>query len=129
VDFRNIAVILEPMKNCLVLLTLILLSCKTEDLSPEEKQILRTHITRHNILTETKFVQDSINEVQQHRAKYQKKYAAGFQEYLKAHMVFFSDNWNKPYDVKKDRDLNLEQYLHYCKAYNYSPMEYIKNIN
>lgn len=128
-EFRGIAIIFEPMKNCLVLITMILLSCKNEDLSAEEKQILQTSITRHNIITETKFVQDSMAEVQQHREKYQKKYAAGFQEYLKAHMEFFSDNWNKPYDVKKDRDLNLEEYLHYCRAHNYSPMEYIKNIN
>jgi hypothetical protein len=117
------------MKNCFVLLTVILLSCKNEDLSPEEKQILRTYITRHNITTESKFVEDSINELLLHRTKYQKKYAAGFQDYLRAHMEFFSNNWNKPYDVKKDRDLNLEEYLHFCKAHNYSPMEYIQNIN
>ena len=128
-EFRGIAAILEMMKNCLVLLAMILLSCKNNGLSPEEQQILQTHITQHNISTEAKFVQDSINELQQHRVKYQKKYADGFPQYLKAHMEYFSDNWNKPYDVKKDRDLNLEQYLHYCKTYNYSPMEYIKNIN
>lgn len=117
------------MKKWLVLLSMILLSCKNEDLSPEEKNILQTHITRHNITTESKFVQDSINELQQQRVKYQKKYGNGFQEYLKAHMEFFSNNWNKPYDVKKDRDLDLEEYLHYCRAHNYSPMKYIKNID
>ena len=129
VEFRIIAIILEPMKNCLVLLTMMLLSCKNEDLSPQEKQILQTRITRHNIATETKFAQDSINELQLHRTKYKKNYADGFQQYLKAHMEYFSDNWNKPYDIKKDRDLNLETYLNYCRAHKYSPMEYIKNID
>jgi len=129
VEFRGIAAILEMMKNCLVLLAMTLLSCKNNELSPEEQQILQTHITQHNINTEAKFVQDSINELQQHRVKYQKKYADGFPQYLKAHMEYFSDNWNKPYEVKKDRNLNLETYLNYCRAHNYSPMEYIKNMD
>jgi len=129
VEFSTIAIIFEPMKNCLLLLSVILSSCKNEDLSPEEKQILQTHITRHNIATEARFVQDSIHELQEHRAKYQLKYKTGFSEFLKDHMILFSNNWNRPYNINKDRTLTLDSYLDYCGVHKYNPKEQIKNIN
>jgi len=117
------------MKTGLLLLNLILLSCKNEGLSNEEKQVLKFQITRHNIATEATFVQDSIHELQKQRAKYRQKYLTGFGEYLKDHMIFFSNNWNRPYNIKKDRTLTLESYLDYCRVHKYNPKQYIKNIN
>jgi len=117
------------MKNRILLLGIILLSCRNENLSDEQKKLLETTITRHNIVTEDRFAQDSIHELQIHRLKYQQKNAAGFQEYLKAHMIYFSNSWNRPYDIKKDRKLTLQSYLDYCEANNLKPLEYINQIN
>jgi len=97
--------------------------------SSEERKMLQTYITTHNITTQSRFDQDSINELQQERRKYKKKNENGFQESLDAHMKFFSNKWNMAYDIKRDRNLTLESYLEYCKAHNFKPREYIKYIN
>ena len=91
-------------------------------------KLLQTSITTHNITTQARFDHDSINELQRERRKHKRKIENGFQQYLDAHMKFFSNKWGKPYDIKKDRNLTLHLYLEYCMTHNYNPMEYIKYI-
>ncbi len=43
-------------------------------------------------------------------------------------MAPFKYDWNKPYDIKKDREITLQKYLDYCKANGYDPETYYKTI-
>ncbi len=44
-------------------------------------------------------------------------------------MAVFSSEWNKPYDIKKDRNITTDKYMDYCKAHNLDPETYYKFLD
>jgi hypothetical protein len=48
---------------------------------------------------------------------------------LKIQGEVFAREYNKEYDIKKDRAVTLQTYLDYCKAHNHDPLTYYKFMN
>lgn len=117
------------MKLILALFVFCLLSCKS-GLSDQDKKNLLFYIDLHNSSLKTKFSVDSINETTKVKIRYITLHdTATVNNYLRAHMAVFANEWNSPYNIQKDRFLTLQSYLDYCKAHNYEPTEYIKFID
>lgn len=104
-----------------------LLSCKSSGPTPEQIDRYKFYIDLHNITTKSRFAQDSIEEDYRLRRQYiDLKDSPQLKNYLKTHGEVFADQWNNPYDVRKDRFLTVEKYLDYCKAHGYDPDKWIE---
>lgn len=105
------------------------LACKQSGLSKEKKNSIDLHIRIHNAKVQTDFSLDSVNEVQSIKIKHVSLPKEKVNDYLLSHMKVFEDQWNKPYDIRKDKSLTLEKYFDYCKAHNLDPETYYKFID
>lgn len=113
-----------------LLLGLFLITFISCGLSKKEKDQIQFYINLHNSSTKLKFNLDSIKEASNIKMKYlDMKGTTELNQYIQSHMKVFANEWNKPYDIKRDRFLTLESYLKYCEAHNYKPKEYIKFID
>ena len=121
------------MKNLLIPALLLLFSCNAKEsekgeLTEQQKTELKQSIEMHNVAAQKKFMSDSVQKAQHYRIGYVGLAEDTVEKYLKLQMVDYYKDWNKPYDIQKDRNLTLESYLEYCKTHNYLPAEYIKNL-
>lgn len=115
---RSILLLLIPVP--------ILFACKQPGLNNEKKETIQSMIRMHNINVETKFTLDTIEEKTNLRIKYLGLPETQVQNYIDAHLKVFENEWNKPYDIRKDKSLTLEKYLEYCEANNKNPETYYK---
>lgn len=118
------------MKYLLVLL--LLSACKNDkELSTSKKRLISLSLDLRNMSVHTTFFKDSLQELQYYKtilfnARLPKD---SMQDYESVHMRVFSNQWNEPYDIKKDRFLTIDKYLDYCKAHRLDPETYYKFLD
>jgi len=114
------------MRILITIVLLTLLSCKS-GLTESEEKTINLSLTLHNQNARLKFALDSIEEVTKYRIEHiATKNHPDFDKWLQSHMDVFENEWNSPYDIKKDRNLTMDKYLDYCKAYNHDPKAFYK---
>lgn len=105
-----------------ILLSILLYSCDSNNLSESDRLSLETDIFIHRTKASLKYNIAAIKARESLEIKYynwEKKDSA-----IALSMDIFNSSWNKPYDIKKDSTLTVDQYLKYCKANNYDPITY-----
>jgi hypothetical protein len=117
------------MKKIFYVLTFtLIISCNSKK-SDLNKQEAETFIKIHNLIVSGRFSQDSIKEATNVEIQHIGIRKSLVDSVIKTHMVVYSNEWNDPYDIKKDRFLTYEKYLEYCKAHNLDATTYYKFIN
>lgn len=113
----------------IILLTPVFFACKQSGLSKEKKNSINLYIRIHNAKVQTDFSLDSIEETTAIKIRYVSLPKDRVNDYIVSHMGVFEDQWNQPYDIRKDKNLTLEKYLDYCKANNKDPETYYKYLD
>lgn len=111
----------------LVLFLTVLCGCQS-GLSSKEKHELEVMINLHRINANTIFVQDSIRKATALQIEHFGLPQEQLDTMLALTMKVFSNEWNSPYDIKRDRFLTLDKYLEYCKSNNLDAKTYYQFI-
>lgn len=108
-----------------LLFVLVLISCKS-GLSENDKVVLKYRIQMHNSMTRLEYLRAEMEEEERLRLKYRNYSEDGRKKLVEIGIRGYYNDWNYPYDIKKDTGLTLYEYLKYCEAHNYDPEKYIE---
>lgn len=119
------------MKYVLIISLFLLVSCGNSAMSESKKEYIKTVLLIHNINTHIRFVEDSLREGEKFQTsliglKFSKDSVEAFS---KVHGKVFANEWNDPYDIKKDQFLTFEKYIDYCKAHNLDEKSYFEFLD
>lgn len=110
----------------ITILSVLVFSCHS-GVSAKKKAEIEFAIKFHSTNINSVFVQDSIMAETDYRIRNIRRIPKdSIDKYAKTEMKVYSNNWNKPYDIKKDRQLTFDKYMDYCKANNLDPDTYYK---
>jgi|LakMenE01Jun11ns_1017448.scaffolds.fasta_scaffold9245467_2 hypothetical protein len=116
------------MKKTILTLTIFISSC---GLNESDKSYINHSLSIHNISQHLNFTRDSIDEATNYTiiellGVVPKK---DWDKFVNEHMAVYKNEWNKPYQIEKDYNLTLDEYLSYCKTMGYDPKTYVNLLN
>lgn len=114
------------MKYLLIVLVIIT-SCSKPDYTEIEKRLAEKRESAYKV-----FYLDSLRAMVELKENleisnnYDRQYSQdSLLKIVEEQGAIYAREYNKPYKLSKDRNLNLQTYLDYCKNYNKDPMTYI----
>ncbi len=109
----------------------LIAACNGGDLSKSKKDAIQFTLEIHNSNPELKFKLDSVTEGSNFEISLLKYHLSkdSSTSLIKRQMKIFANDWNTPYDIKKDRDITLDKYVDYCKDNKYDPETYYKVLD
>jgi hypothetical protein len=117
------------MKKFITLLCFITaISCNSKK-SDTNKAEVQASIQIHNLIVKGRFQQDSLKEKTSVEIQHIGIRKSLVDSVIQTHMTVYSNEWNEPYDIKRDRFLTFEKYMEYCKAHNVDAKTFYKFLD
>ena len=110
-----------------ILLVLCIASCKNDELSKSDKELLELQLSIHRDNAALAFRIERIEQEGRLRIKYFD--APNKNRLIELGLKVWENSWNKEQDIMKDSLFTLQKYLNYCKANGYdakTKIEFLK---